>query len=102
LRERHRRERDRGERRRDLRRRRQRRHFHHGRHRALGGTITTSGTVAVANKGITAALIADNTIGLGQINTSQVQARITGTCAVGRYFRGVAADGTVLCEQLPA
>jgi hypothetical protein len=66
-----------------------------------GGPITTTGTVAVANKGITTALIADNAIGLGQINTSQVQARITGSCAVGKYFRGVAADGTVLCEPLP-
>lgn len=66
-----------------------------------GGTITTSGTIAIAKGGIVADMIADNAVGFAQIDKSQVQARINGTCAAGRYFRGVASNGTIVCELLP-
>jgi len=46
-------------------------------------------------------MLGDNVVGLGQIDTNQVQRRITGSCSAGRYFRGVAANGTVMCELLP-
>ncbi|HRQ65993.1 MAG TPA: hypothetical protein PKZ76_14215 [Xanthomonadaceae bacterium] len=46
-----------------------------------GGTITGSGTLAV-----------DSTV---------VQARVTGSCPVGEYFRGIAANGSVTCEPVP-
>lgn len=68
-------------------------------------------TAAVQNLAITQAKIADSAIGpaqlapgavgLAQINTAQVQARITGTCAVGEYFRGINLNGSVACEPVP-
>ncbi|QBB69973.1 hypothetical protein ELE36_06135 [Pseudolysobacter antarcticus] len=54
-----------------------------------GGPISTSGTLGIAPGGV----------GLAQIDTSQVQARTTGTCDPGFYMRVVNADGSVTCEQ---
>lgn len=56
-----------------------------------GGTITSAGTLSIADGGV----------GLAQINPAQVQSRITGTCPLGQYFRGIAANGTVACEPVP-
>lgn len=53
-----------------------------------GGPITGSGSIAVAAGGI----------GAAQINPSQVQSRVTGTCAVGLFVRSVNQDGTVVCD----
>ena len=76
-----------------------------------GGTITGSGTIGIAPGGVGPAQIADGAVGpaqlapaavrLAQIDTNQVQARISGSCAVGEYFRGVNADGTVACDPVP-
>jgi hypothetical protein len=46
-----------------------------------GGTITGSGTLAM--------------------DSSVVQARVSGSCPVGEYFRGIAANGSVTCEPVP-
>ena len=35
------------------------------------------------------------------VDFAAVQSRITGTCSVGEYFRGIDADGSVACEPLP-
>ena len=35
------------------------------------------------------------------VNTSAIQARVTGACPINQYIRGIAADGTVACEPLP-
>ncbi|MFO1303335.1 MAG: tail fiber domain-containing protein [Burkholderiales bacterium] len=43
-----------------------------------GGTITSSGTIAV--------------------DTATIQSRVTGTCAAGSSIRAIAANGTVTCE----
>jgi predicted regulator of Ras-like GTPase activity (Roadblock/LC7/MglB family) len=77
----------------------------------VGGTITDTGTIAIANGGVGAAQIATGAVGasqlapgavgLAQIDAAQVQRRIGGTCAVGEYFRGIAADGSVACEPVP-
>lgn len=86
-----------------------------------GGTITGSGTIGIADGGVLLAQIAPNAVdsarvvdgslssadlapgavGLAQINTTQVQARVTGACVVGEYLRGINADGSVACEPVP-
>lgn len=57
-----------------------------------GGTITGSGTIAIAAGGV----------GLAQIDPTQVQARIGGDCGEGEYLRGINADGSVACGSLLA
>jgi hypothetical protein len=52
-----------------------------------GGPITSTGTIAVAPGGV----------GLTQINTGEVQARIASACPPGQFVRGVASDGTPTC-----
>jgi hypothetical protein len=44
------------------------------------------------------AQVAAGAIGTAQINTSQVQARVTGTCDVG-FVWGIHANGTVSCAE---
>lgn len=52
-----------------------------------GGPITGSGTLSVAPGGI----------GAVQINDTQVQRRVSGSCGAGQYIQSVAQDGTVTC-----
>jgi hypothetical protein len=66
-----------------------------------GGTITSSGTLAIAASGVTSVMIAPGAIGGAQIDTAQVQARITGSCGDGEFFRGINGDGSLVCELLP-
>lgn len=55
-----------------------------------GGTITDTGTVALADGGV----------GSAQIDPSEVQARVTGVCPIGSYLRGITADGSAICTEL--
>ena len=66
-----------------------------------GGTITSSGTIAIAPGAVTGAMLAPNSVGSAQVDPSQVQVRISGQCSEGEYFRGFAADGTPQCALLP-
>ncbi len=58
-------------------------------------------TNAIVDANVTRAKIAPAAIGAAQIDTTQVQTRIAGSCAGGEYFRGVQADGSLICELLP-
>ncbi len=66
-----------------------------------GGTITSSGTLAIAPGGVTATMLAPNAVGSTQIDPTQVQTRIAGQCREGEYFRGIGVDGTPQCALLP-
>jgi len=58
-------------------------------------------TAAIVDGNVTGIKIANGAIGTAQINTAQVQARISGSCGPGEYFRGINADGSLNCELLP-
>jgi hypothetical protein len=69
------------------------------------GTGITPWYVVVAGAGanladntVTSAKIVDGTIVLGDVNTAQIQARLTGSCAPGSSVRSVDATGAVICE----
>jgi hypothetical protein len=73
-----------------------------------GGPITSTGTVSIADGGVstvklangsvTSAKIADGSIALADINSTQIQRRVSASCAVGSSIRAIAVDGTVSCE----
>jgi hypothetical protein len=51
---------------------------------------------------ITTTEIAAGAVGASDINTAEVQARVTGACATGQAAAAVNADGSVACIALPA
>jgi hypothetical protein len=67
-----------------------------------GGTISSSGTISIANGGVGAAQLAAGAVGAAQINSAQVQTRISGICSEGEYLRGINVDGSVVCDSLLA
>ncbi|MBP9155636.1 MAG: hypothetical protein KBF48_11875, partial [Xanthomonadales bacterium] len=56
-----------------------------------GGPISASGSIAIAAGGV----------GLAQINTNEVQARVSSSCPLATYLRGINPDGSALCSDLP-
>ncbi|HEV8358931.1 MAG TPA: hypothetical protein VGR28_00600 [Candidatus Thermoplasmatota archaeon] len=73
-----------------------------------GGVITTVGTLSVANGGITSAMIQDGTVGtaditnggvgVADINTNEVQQRVSGSCPADQAVRVISSAGTVTCD----
>lgn len=63
-----------------------------------GGPITSAGTIAIANNGVSSTLIADGTITSTDINTSSVQTRVNGSCAAGSSISAISGTGAVTCE----
>jgi len=61
----------------------------------VGGT----GTVTSLSQGTGIALSANpiTTTGSISVNTTTIQARVTGNCVAGNYIRAIAADGSVTC-----
>lgn len=54
--------------------------------------------VTVSPNAVNSSSIVDGSVGGADINTSQVQARVSDNCAAGNAIRSIAADGTVTCE----
>ncbi len=65
-----------------------------------GGPPRTVPINGIAPGSITAAQLAPGAVGTGQIDPNQVQTRVTGVCPVGQYLRGIAPNGSVVCEPL--
>jgi len=66
----------------------------------IGGPITTSGTISIAPGGVTSAHIADGTVAAVDVNSAQVQLRVTGTCSPGSAIQAVRENGTVSCQSV--
>jgi hypothetical protein len=72
----------------------------------VDGSVTTPKLAAqavttpkLAAGAVTAAKIADGAVGLAQINTNQVQARISGSCPTGQPLLGVDSSGGLQCDR---
>jgi hypothetical protein len=66
----------------------------------VGGPLRPVAPNGIAPGSITIAQLAPGVIGSGQINASQVQARVAGSCPVGQYLRGIHANGSVVCDPV--
>ncbi len=65
-----------------------------------GGPITTTGTISIAPGGVTSAHIADGTVGAVDVNSAQVQLRVTDSCVSGSAIQAVNQNGTVTCQSV--
>ena len=66
-----------------------------------GGPIVSSGTLSIADGGVTSSKILDGTVGSVDIDAAQVQRRVA-ACAAGGAIQAIAQDGTVTCQSAGA
>ncbi len=63
-----------------------------------GGPITTTGTISIATGAVTSAQIADGSVGAVDVDSGQIQLRVTGTCPTGSSIRQIDVTGNVACQ----
>jgi len=51
-----------------------------------------------AANSVTSAMIVDGSVGAADVDSAQVQLRVSGSCPVGSSIRGVGSDGNVTCQ----
>jgi hypothetical protein len=66
-----------------------------------GGPITSTGTLSIATGGVTSAMLLDGSVSSSDVNSSQVQRRVVGSCSGANFFQQVNQDGTVVCGAAP-
>jgi len=67
-----------------------------------GGPLRPVPSNGVAPGSITAAQLAPGAVGGPQIEPTQVQTRVVGTCPDEQYPRGINQNGGLICESFPA
>ncbi|MDZ4813827.1 MAG: hypothetical protein SGI99_14620 [Pseudomonadota bacterium] len=75
----------------------------------IADATITAAKLAFAAGDVTAVTAGSGLIGGGgmgdldlAVDTNAIQTRVTGNCPIGAYFRGITADGTVMCESVLA
>ena len=63
-----------------------------------GGGLAGEVILGIGNNAITATQLANGAVGGAQIDSSQVQSRISTGCVVGSSIRQINSDGSVLCQ----
>ncbi len=66
-----------------------------GTDKVINGSL---GTDDIQNGSLTGADIANSSLGSIDVDSSEVQVRVAGSCALGNSIRSIQADGDVVCE----
>ncbi|MGQ9734963.1 MAG: tail fiber domain-containing protein [Candidatus Bipolaricaulia bacterium] len=61
------------------------------------GSVTAS---KLAANSVNSGKVVDGSLGAGDVNTAEIQRRVTGTCAAGNAIREIGEDGTVACQPM--
>lgn len=69
---------------------------------AQNSTPRPAPTSTVPSNSVTSVNIVNNSIEAADVNNTQIQLRVTGTCAAGSFIRSIDAAGNVVCGSAPA